>query len=168
METELLTVQEVAERLGITDVSVRSAISRGTLRHVVKYGKKLIPAAEADAYKQRTQPEGQKKAGRPIVRSRYIFNTSGYYCAFIKNGFLYAPNGKWLGTVTKAGNVYHPDGKHMGQLTDDGRIIVNPAIWNSDIGSTVHSSYTSPARPPLKRERVQPPPKGYRDIFEDD
>jgi len=62
---EYLTVQDAAAALGITEVSVRSALNRSRLPFVEKYGRKLIARADLDAYRQRTQPDGVKKVGRP-------------------------------------------------------------------------------------------------------
>ena len=65
MTDEYLTVQDAAADLGITEVSVRSALNRSRLPFVEKYGRKLIARADLDAYRQRTQPDGVKKVGRP-------------------------------------------------------------------------------------------------------
>ena len=65
MTDEYLTVQDAAADLGITEVSVRSALNRSRLPFVEKYGRKLIARADLAAYKQRTQPDGMKKVGRP-------------------------------------------------------------------------------------------------------
>jgi excisionase family DNA binding protein len=71
MEETLLTVQQAAAELGVTDGAVRLALSQGRLSSVEKFGRKLIERADMDAYKhldaykQRTQPDGVKKAGRP-------------------------------------------------------------------------------------------------------
>lgn len=62
---EYLTVQDAAADLGITEVSVRSALNRSRLPFVKKYGRKLIARADLDAYRHRTQPDGVKKVGRP-------------------------------------------------------------------------------------------------------
>ena len=65
MTEEYLTVQDAAAALGITEVSVRSALNRSRLPFVEKYGRKLITRADLDAYRQRTQPDGVKRVGRP-------------------------------------------------------------------------------------------------------
>ena len=65
MEDTLLTVQQVAAELGVTDGAIRLALSQGRLSSVEKFGRKLIERADMDAYRQRTQPDGVKKAGRP-------------------------------------------------------------------------------------------------------
>ena len=62
---EYLTVQDAAAALGISEVSVRSALNRSRLPFVEKYGRKLIARAALDAYRQRTQPDGVKRVGRP-------------------------------------------------------------------------------------------------------
>ena len=65
MTDEYLTVQDAAADLGITEVSVRSALNRSRLPFVEKYGRKLIARTDLAAYKQRTQPDGVKRVGRP-------------------------------------------------------------------------------------------------------
>ena len=62
---ELLTVVEAAHELCVTPPAVHSALYEGRLPCVVKYGRKLIARPDLDAYKQRTQPNGVKKVGRP-------------------------------------------------------------------------------------------------------
>ena len=65
MGTKILTVQEAADLIGITPVTVRSAICTGRLPHVVIYGRKLVKQSDALEYKARTQPEGKPRTGRP-------------------------------------------------------------------------------------------------------
>ena len=62
---EYLTVQEAALELGITEVSVRSALNQNRLPFAEKFGRKLVNRDDLEAYKQRTQPSGVKKVGRP-------------------------------------------------------------------------------------------------------
>ena len=65
MECDLLTVQEAAKELNVSEGAVRTAISAGRIPHVVKLGRKAIHRADLIAYKQRTQPDGGKRIGRP-------------------------------------------------------------------------------------------------------
>lgn len=65
MTRDYFTVQEAAQELGITEVSARSALNRKRLPFVVMFGRNLITRPDLDAYKQRTQPEGVEKVGRP-------------------------------------------------------------------------------------------------------
>ena len=66
MEPEaFLTVQEAAQELQVTEGAVRLALSQARLAHTLKYGRKLIARHDLAAYKQRTQPEGVKRVGRP-------------------------------------------------------------------------------------------------------
>lgn len=51
--------------LGISQAAVRNAIYEGRLASVKLYGRPLVSRADLDAYKQRTQPDGVKKTGRP-------------------------------------------------------------------------------------------------------
>lgn len=66
METEIFfTVQEAAERIGVTANAIRNATLDGRLPFEQKYGRKVIAAAELEAYRLRSQPEGEKRSGRP-------------------------------------------------------------------------------------------------------
>ena len=62
---QLMTVPEVALELGVTQTAVRNAVYENRLPSVKMYGKPLIARTDLDAYKQRTQPSGVKKVGRP-------------------------------------------------------------------------------------------------------
>ena len=64
-DIEMLTVPQAARELGVTQGSVRIAIYEGRLPCVEMYDRKLITRPDLDAYKQRTQPDGVKKVGRP-------------------------------------------------------------------------------------------------------
>ena len=65
MEDNLLTVQQVASHLGVTDGAIRLALSQGRLPFIEKYGRKLVTKADVDVYRQRAQPNGEKRVGRP-------------------------------------------------------------------------------------------------------
>lgn len=70
METDdLLTVPEVAALLGIAQTTVHNAISNGNLPHVHKYGRRLVARSAALEYKERAQPDGAPKRGRPRLRT---------------------------------------------------------------------------------------------------
>jgi hypothetical protein len=62
---DLLTVPQTAAELGVTRSAVHIALAEGRLPFVVKYQQKLVSRPDLDAYKQRTQPEGVKRVGRP-------------------------------------------------------------------------------------------------------
>ncbi len=64
-EEELLTVQDAARELDVTDGAVRLAILKGRLQSTMKYGRKLIMRADIEEYKRRTRPTGEKPRGRP-------------------------------------------------------------------------------------------------------
>jgi len=66
METAtLLTVQDAARRIGVSESAIRNATLEGRLPFVRMYGRKLIDPTELGAYQQRTQPDGVKATGRP-------------------------------------------------------------------------------------------------------
>lgn len=66
METDtLLTVQEAAKKIGVSESAIRNATLDGRLPSVWRYGRKLIDAGELEAYRERTQPGGVKQRGRP-------------------------------------------------------------------------------------------------------
>jgi excisionase family DNA binding protein len=62
---DYFTIQAVAKELGVADASVRQAVLRGSLAHVVMYGRKLIPRAALEDYIARTRPGGVRRTGRP-------------------------------------------------------------------------------------------------------
>jgi hypothetical protein len=56
---QLLTLQEAAERLGVREVSVRSAVLRGRLPAKVKEGRKVVSVTDLEHYRETT------RIGRP-------------------------------------------------------------------------------------------------------
>ncbi len=62
---EILTVVQAAHELGVTAAAVRLAIYDNRLPSQEFYGRKLIARPDLNAYRQRTQPEGVKRVGRP-------------------------------------------------------------------------------------------------------
>jgi excisionase family DNA binding protein len=64
-EEKLITVPEAAERLGVTQAAVRNAIHDGRIVSTSLYGKRLIAPSDLEAYRLRSQPEGEKRVGRP-------------------------------------------------------------------------------------------------------
>ncbi len=62
---DLLTVQQVAKMLNITEGAIRTALSENRLPFTEKYGRKLIARADVLAYQQRTRISGDKPKGRP-------------------------------------------------------------------------------------------------------
>lgn len=66
MDTEnYLTVQQAAVSLNVSEGAIRKAISLERLPHVVVFGRKLITRDDLEAYRKRTQPDGDKPKGRP-------------------------------------------------------------------------------------------------------
>jgi excisionase family DNA binding protein len=61
----LLTVQESAAQIGVSETAIRNATLEGRLPFVRLYGRKLIEPVALEAYRQRTQPKGVKQRGRP-------------------------------------------------------------------------------------------------------
>lgn len=59
------TVQEAARELNVSDSAVRIALLEGRLPFAVMFGRKLIARPDLAAYKQRTQPDGVRRVGRP-------------------------------------------------------------------------------------------------------
>lgn len=62
---EILTVVQAANELGVTAAAVRLAIYDNRLPSREFYGRKLIARPDLNAYRQRTQPDGVKRVGRP-------------------------------------------------------------------------------------------------------
>jgi predicted DNA-binding transcriptional regulator AlpA len=76
-DTDLLTVPEVARELGITQGAIRIAIYERRLPSLEKYGRRLVARPDLNHYKQRTQPEGVKRVGRPRKESTsHLCNSS--------------------------------------------------------------------------------------------
>lgn len=66
MDTEtLLTVQEAALRIGVSESAIRNAMLQGRLPFVAMFGRKLIEQEALSTYQRRTQPGGAKARGRP-------------------------------------------------------------------------------------------------------
>ncbi len=61
----MLTVQQVAEMLGVNQNSVYLAASEGPLPYSEMLGRKVIVRADAEAYQERTRVSGEKPKGRP-------------------------------------------------------------------------------------------------------
>ena len=63
--SEFLTVSEVSDFLGVGLVAVRSAIRDRRLPSQRIFGRIVVTRVDAQAYKNRTQPDGVKRVGRP-------------------------------------------------------------------------------------------------------
>ena len=64
-EGDFLTVQDVSNFLGIGMVAVRTSIRDGRLPSQRIFGRIVVKREDAQAYKDRTQPDGVKRVGRP-------------------------------------------------------------------------------------------------------
>jgi len=62
---DYLTVAEAAERLTIKAQTLRSAILEERIPVVRLHGRVLIRVEDVEEYRQRSQPEGKPKRGRP-------------------------------------------------------------------------------------------------------
>lgn len=62
---DYVTQEKAAELLGIKLQSVRNQIALGNLPTTTFFGERVIPKAAIEAYRQRTQPDGEPKRGRP-------------------------------------------------------------------------------------------------------
>lgn len=62
---KMLTVPECAERLGVTQNAIRNAIHGNRLPSTSVYGRRIVKLADLEAYRQRSQPGGEKRVGRP-------------------------------------------------------------------------------------------------------
>jgi sporulation protein YlmC with PRC-barrel domain len=98
---------------------------------------------------------------------RYLFNTSGEYVAFIQDGNLFNPNGKWLGVIANGNEVYNTNGLYIGLLLDDDRVVIDKN-WSIPKAIRRPSSPLKPITPihPLKRLKMFQVPYPYRDVFE--
>lgn len=98
---------------------------------------------------------------------QYIYNTSGEYVAFLKDGYLFSPDGTWLGFIVAGNEVYQKDGRFLGYLLDDDRIVVR----RNERPKRQRARIAQPPRPaipvrPLRRLRMANLPFPYKDVFE--
>ncbi|MCR4469848.1 MULTISPECIES: 4-fold beta flower protein [unclassified Burkholderia] len=101
------------------------------------------------------------------MSTRYIFNTSGDYVAFVQGGNLWSPNSDWLGFIVDGNEVIDPHGKYMGVITNDDRVVRNrlaparPALPR-------RMRPLKPLKPfkPFKRLRMTAVPQPFYDVFE--
>ena len=59
---DLITVQEAAKIAGVSETAIRSALLRGRLPFVLKYGRKLIERPVFDRYRETARPGRPRKA----------------------------------------------------------------------------------------------------------
>jgi excisionase family DNA binding protein len=59
-QQELLTVQEAAAQIGVTEATIRTATLNGRLPFVRRRLRSWIAPADLRAYQERTQPTGEK------------------------------------------------------------------------------------------------------------
>lgn len=96
---------------------------------------------------------------------KYLFNTDGYYVAYIYNGiYCFSPNNEYIGFM-KGIKLYDYHGKYIGTLTSDDRIIKNKLIKEPNIIPIVKPS--KPLRPLTPLCRLKMPRLGneYIDVF---
>lgn len=101
------------------------------------------------------------------MTTRYIFNTSGDYVAFIRGNHLFSKDCEWLGTIANGNEVFNTDGLHVGYLLDDDRIVRN----KSESTSKRIPRQVKPIRPvrpvtPLRRLRKSKLPPPFEDVFD--
>ena len=62
---DFMTVAQAAASLRIQTQTLRGVILRGRIPVVRTYGRVLIARTDVEAYRARSQPEGEPKRGRP-------------------------------------------------------------------------------------------------------
>ncbi len=67
---DLLTVQDIAAESGLTESAIRVAMRRGRVPYVLRYGRKLIPRADWEAYRQAARPGRPRKVPAPAQPQR--------------------------------------------------------------------------------------------------
>jgi len=60
-----LTIQEAAQRLGVSESAIRNATLQGRLPFTKKYGRKLVSVQDLEAYRERAHGNEPVGAGRP-------------------------------------------------------------------------------------------------------
>ena len=62
----MLTVPEVAQELGLSQTTIRTAIYENRLPAIKMFGRPIISRSDMEDYRQRTRPDGEKPKGRPM------------------------------------------------------------------------------------------------------
>lgn len=68
-----------------------------------------------------------------------LYTTRGAWAGLLLDGYLYNPQGEWIGWVERDGSVYSVVGEYVGQLARDFRVLRKRAV------------------PDARRQRRQPP-----------
>lgn len=63
--SKYMNIPDAAAFLGIQQGTLHSQVSKGYIAHEVFFGKKCILISDLEEYKNRAQPDGQPKRGRP-------------------------------------------------------------------------------------------------------
>jgi excisionase family DNA binding protein len=69
-QPDLLTVQEAAAQIGVTEAAIRTATLNGRLPFVRKHGRSWIEPSELRTYQARIQPPGEKLKGRSAKEAK--------------------------------------------------------------------------------------------------
>lgn len=99
---------------------------------------------------------------------KYIYNTQGYYVAFIANNHLFSTHCQWLGVIQEKKMVYDVDGYYIGYITDDHRVAKDKINFRKKrINRPIQPR--RPFRPfgPIKRKSMLSIPHPYSDFFQD-
>jgi hypothetical protein len=79
----------------------------------------------------------------------FLYSTRGQWTGLLLDGYLYNPQGEWIGWVERDGQVYSVAGEYVGWLTRDFRV-----LRKRGLDAAPHLRRRPPARPP---ERVALP-----------
>jgi len=100
------------------------------------------------------------------MSTRYLYNTSGKYVAFVSNRNVFTPDCEWLGYILNGNEIYDPKGKFFGYILNDDRVATN--VTERKPNAIAPYKPFKPFRPftPFTRLRMTPLPHPYRDVFE--
>lgn len=96
---------------------------------------------------------------------RYFFRIDGAYAAFEVAGYLFAPDGSWIGSIDNDGNAWRLDGSYLGEVFAERYILRRRGIVTPARRARL-ARPPRPARParPARLARIAHP-AGYDDVL---
>jgi excisionase family DNA binding protein len=147
---DYLTVMQAAREIGVSEGAIRDAIKRKAIPYEEALGRKVIKRSDLDAYKQRTQPNGEPARGRP--RTRFDASKGGHAPGPLRDAFT-----EWVELYEQADEIpltvqYEDDEKPLkwllGQLWNCTDVL--PGVC-CDILEMPHASYATAVRKVMEK-----------------